>query len=173
MLINQRLVKRLLLVFMVVSAIVFAYSMSVVAEDQGLSVSHNSPVLTVYKRPTCKCCGKWVRHAERSGFQVETINRRDLSDLKIDRGIQQRYQSCHTAISKNGYVFEGHIPAKFIQQFLQEKPKDAIGLSVPAMPVGTPGMEYRNKFMPYQVLLLKADGSAETYARINSQEEQY
>ncbi len=173
MFIYQRFHKRLILVSMVVFTIVLSYSIRVVAEGQGVSVSHNSPVLTVYKRPTCQCCGKWVSHIKESGFQVETINRRDLSDLKIDRGIQQRYQSCHTAISKNGYVFEGHIPAKFIQQFLQEKPKGAIGLSVPAMPVGTPGMEYRNKFMPYQVLLLKADGSAETYARVNSQEEQY
>ena len=73
--------------------------------------------------------------------------------------------------SSQGYVFEGHIPAKFISRFLASPPKDAIGLTVPAMPVGSPGMEYQDKFMPYQVLLLKNDGSSQVYAQVNSLEE--
>lgn len=110
---------------------------------------------------------------EGNGFQTTTHDRSNFSALKAQKGIKPRFQSCHTAISKNGYVFEGHIPAKFIKQFLQQKPEDAIGLAVPAMPVGTPGMEMGNKFMPYEVLLLKADGSFQSYAQVNSQREQY
>jgi len=75
-------------------------------------------------------------------------------------------------VSTDGFVFEGHIPAKFIHQFLNEKPENAIGLAVPAMPVGSPGMEVGNKFMPYQVLLLKADGSSEIYADVPTAEKQ-
>lgn len=173
MFVHQRLAKRLLFVFVAVFAAISSYSTSVVAE--GVSASQNPilPVLTVYKNPNCGCCGKWVSHLQENGFQATTVNRHDLSALKAEKGINQHYQSCHTAISKGGYVFEGHVPAKFIQQFLQEKPQGAIGLAVPAMLVGTPGMEVGNKFMPYEVLLLKADGSDETYAPVNTQQEQY
>jgi hypothetical protein len=70
-------------------------------------------------------------------------------------------------------VFEGHIPARYIQQFLDNPPADAIGLSVPGMPVGSPGMEVGDKFIPYQVLLLKHDGSTEVFARVEQQTHQY
>lgn len=173
MFIFQRLLKRLIFISMVVFAIVSFYSMSVMADGESVSTDLNPAELTVYKSPSCKCCSKWIRHVKKNGFEVNALNDRNLSALKISRGIQKPYQSCHTAISKDGYVFEGHVPAKFIKKFLREKPKGSIGLSVPAMPVGTPGMEYRNKFTAYKVLLLKSDGSSETYASVNSQEEQY
>ena len=96
-----------------------------------------------------------------------------MSDIKEDRGIAPNYRSCHTAESNDGYVFEGHVPAKYIKQFLADVPKDSIGLSVPAMPVGTPGMEVDDRFMPYQILLLKEDGSSSVYAEIASYEEQF
>ncbi len=131
------------------------------------------PVLEVYKSSTCHCCGKWMEHLEEHGFQTTGQNINHLSALKSEKNIQPQYQSCHTAVSKEGYVFEGHIPAKYIQQFLQEKPDGAIGLAVPAMPLGSPGMEMGDDFDPYDILLLKADGSAEVYARINTREEQY
>ncbi len=131
------------------------------------------PVLDVYKTPTCGCCQKWIDHIDDSGFQSIVHNRVDLTSLKMDMGIAPRYRSCHTAISTEGYIFEGHVPAKFIQQFLAEAPKNALGLSVPAMPVGTPGMEMGERFMPYQVLLLKPDGLSEVYAMVNSYKEQF
>jgi len=131
-------------------------------------------VLDVYKSPTCSCCKKWISHIDDNGFQSKVHNKRDVSIIKEKNDIQPRYRSCHTAISKEGYVFEGHIPAKFIQQFLKEKHDNSVmGLSVPAMPVGSPGMEVDDKFQPYKVLLLKSDGSYDVYAVVQSYEEQF
>jgi len=129
--------------------------------------------LTVYKSATCGCCKKWVDHLQQQGFSVETQNSNHLPAIKDQFSIGKQYRSCHTAVSKDNYVFEGHIPAKVIARFLKEKPKGALGLAVPGMPVGSPGMEVKNKFMPYQVLLLKQDGSSSTYTKINRQFNQY
>jgi hypothetical protein len=133
----------------------------------------SAQTLNIYKNPSCGCCKKWIEHVSGAGFPTEVHNRANLTSLKEEKGIQPRYRSCHTAISKEGYVFEGHVPAKFIQQFLSEKPKDALGLAAPGMGMGSPGMEMGNKFMPYQVLLLKKDGSSEVYSSINSYKEQF
>jgi len=133
----------------------------------------NSLDLTVYKSATCGCCKKWVEHLQQQGFSVETQNSNNLSAIKDQFSIGKQYRSCHTAVSKDNYVFEGHIPAKVIAQFLKERPKGALGLAVPGMPVGSPGMEVKNKFLPYQVLLLKQDGSSSTYTKINRQFSQY
>ena len=130
-------------------------------------------MLEVYKSPTCSCCEKWLEHIDQHGFSSKAFNQTDLSAFKSNKGIAPQYRSCHTAVSKDGYVFEGHVPAKFIHQFLAKPPKNAIGLSVPAMPIGTPGMEVGNKFMPYQVILLKADGSYDIYAELNNYQEQF
>ncbi len=128
----------------------------------------------VYKSPTCGCCNKWISHLDDNGFQSRVHNRRNSSAIKEEKGIEPRYRSCHTAISKEGFIFEGHIPVKFIQQFLKEShPNDVLGLSVPAMPVGSPGMEVGDKFQPYSVLLLNSDGTYEIYATIQSQKEQF
>lgn len=135
----------------------------------------NSPlVLEVYKSPTCGCCEKWISHIDENGFEPKIHNFQDLSFIKENAGIKPKYQSCHTAISKEGYVFEGHIPAKFIKQFMNEPHSaEVIGISVPDMPMGSPGMEYNDKFMPYEILLLKANGTHEVYKSIKSYEEQY
>ncbi len=131
-------------------------------------------VLDIYKSPTCSCCEKWISHVDESGFESKIHNFQNLSPLKEKAGIKPKYQSCHTAISKEGYVFEGHIPAKFIKQFLNEKhSSEVIGLSVPGMPMGSPGMEYDDKFMPYDVVLLKSNGTHEVYRSVKSKEEQY
>lgn len=129
--------------------------------------------MDVYKSPSCGCCGKWVDHAEGRGFSFTTHHPADLNKLKTEWGIAPQYQSCHTVVSDDGYVFEGHIPARFLQQFLAAPPADALGLSVPAMPMGSPGMEMGDRFTPYQVLLLKRDGSAEIYGQVSSPLEQY
>lgn len=131
------------------------------------------PLLTVYKSPSCGCCQSWISHLNDKGIHTTAHNMHDLSALKGDHHIHPRYQSCHTAISQDGYVFEGHIPAKYIQQFLQEKPDGAIGLAVPAMPVGSPGMEVGDHFSPYTILLLMKDGSHQIYAKVTSRKEQY
>lgn len=128
-------------------------------------------IFDVYKDPNCGCCEKWLTYINQRGFITRSHNVENLFSLKQEKGIPTAYQSCHTAISSEGYVFEGHIPAKYIQEFLAKRPPNAVGLSVPAMPVGSPGMEYQDKFRPYQVLLLKVDGTTEVFAQVNSLEE--
>ena len=131
--------------------------------------------LFVYKNQQCGCCGKWITHLENSGFQIEehNLNATELSALKDKYTIHNHYQSCHTGVYQDKFVFEGHIPAKFIAQFLSEKPAGAIGLAVPGMPVGSPGMEVDNKFFPYDVLLIKDDGSHEVYAHVGNYQDQF
>jgi len=129
--------------------------------------------LTVYKSRSCKCCQKWVRHVEEHGFETEVNNINFLSKLKDKKGIPANYRSCHTAESNDGYLFEGHVPAKFIKQYLGNVPEGSIGLSVPAMPVGTPGMEVGDRFMPYNILLLNEDGTVTVYEQVMTYEEQF
>ena len=136
----------------------------------GMHKSATSQVnsLTVYKSASCGCCKKWISHLKENGLKVSFENSQQMSIIKDKHGIDKQYRSCHTGISQDGYVFEGHIPARYIKKFLKEKPANAIGLAVPAMPVGSPGMEHKNKFMPYQVLQLNKDGSSQVYAKINN-----
>jgi len=146
-----------------------------VANATQLQNTHSpSIVLDVYKSPTCACCDKWINHINESGFESKVHSSQNFSVIKGEKGIAPRYRSCHTVVSKGGYVFEGHVPAKFIKQFFTEKhANDVIGLSVPAMPVGTPGMEVDDKFQPYKVLLLKSDGTYGIYANVQSYKEQF
>ena len=90
----------------------------------------------------------------------------NLQKVKDQFSIKPKYQSCHTAVSKDGYIFEGHIPSKFIKQFLANPEADAIGLTVPGMPLGSPGMEVEGRFTPYDVLVLYKDGSSKVYAEV-------
>lgn len=126
----------------------------------------------VYKSPTCGCCGDWIDHLSDAGFSSGTHHPDDMGGLKAELGIEPRYQSCHTAVSQQGYVFEGHVPASVIEDFLAAPPADALGLAVPGMPVGSPGMEMGDRFDPYDVLLLKRDGSSEVYRHIASADQQ-
>ena len=140
-------------------------------EDQSAKTP-SIATLDVYKSRTCQCCQQWIQHMEGVGFATQTHHPADLNRVKNDYGIAPEYQSCHTAVTSDGYVFEGHIPARFVQQFLENPPEGAIGLSVPGMPAGSPGMEMGDRFMPYQVWLLKKDGSAEVFASVNSRDQQ-
>lgn len=124
--------------------------------------------LDVYKSPTCGCCVKWIDHIAANGFDAKKHHPADLNAVKQQFSIAPQYQSCHTGVSKEGYVFEGHVPADIMQRFLAEKPKDALGLAVPGMPVGSPGMEMGDRRDDYDVLLLKKDGGSEVYARIRA-----
>ncbi|MBB3063263.1 DUF411 domain-containing protein [Microbulbifer rhizosphaerae] len=129
--------------------------------------------LTTYKSATCGCCKLWVKHAEDLGFAVTARDVDDLGAVKNRHGIDPQFQSCHTSVTGDGYVFEGHIPAKLIRRFLQNPPVGARGLAVPAMPLGSPGMEYKDKFTPYQVWQLNRDGSREVYTEITTAAEQF
>ncbi|WP_105190273.1 DUF411 domain-containing protein [Pseudoalteromonas sp. T1lg48] len=137
------------------------------------SNKHDVVELLVYKTPTCGCCKKWISHIESEGFITYAKDYLDISPVKAKLGIAANYRSCHSAISRDGFAFEGHVPAKFIRQFLKEDHADAIGLSVPAMPLGSPGMEVGDRFTPYQVLILYKDGSSKVYAEVKTYEEQF
>jgi len=126
--------------------------------------------LDVYKSPTCGCCELWLEHVNSQGFKSSAQHPDDLNAIKEKFGIKPEYQSCHTAVSEEGYIFEGHIPARLVKQFLAEKPANAIGLAVPGMPLGSPGMEVGDRITPYDVLVLHKDGTSSVYAHINSLE---
>lgn len=121
------------------------------------------PVLQVWKGPNCGCCGDWVTYLEADGFQVQVF---DTGNTAVSKrlGLPDKYGSCHTALI-GGYVIEGHVNAREIRRLLTEKPQ-AIGLSVPGMPVGSPGMDgavYGDRRDPYDVVLVLKDGSSRVY----------
>ncbi len=104
---------------------------------------------TVYHSPECNCCGGWIDHLKAQGFQITDFSTSDIETIKQKFNVPDNLSSCHTAIV-NGYVIEGHVPANDIKRLLQEKP-NVVGLSVPQMPVGTPGMEMGNQKDPFTV----------------------
>ena len=142
------------------------FSVSISSLEQGYSSSQNKFSLLVHKTPTCGCCKKWVKHLEANNFSTMIKDHQNLQKVKEQHSIKPKYQSCHTAVSQDGYVFEGHIPSKFIKQFLANPEANAIGLSVPGMPLESPGMEVEGRFMPYDVLVLFQDGSSKVYAEV-------
>jgi hypothetical protein len=115
------------------------------------------PPVTVYKSKYCGCCGEWVKHMENNGFKVNVIETEALNEVKIKYNVPAPLASCHTAIIGN-FIVEGHTPASSIKRFLKEAPKDAIGLAVPGMPLGSPGMEQGNMKQPYDVLAFDKQG---------------
>jgi len=134
------------------------------------SESAVASTMTVYKSPTCGCCTKWVNHIETNGFKIKTVELIDLSSIKTNFNIQANTRSCHTGVVnriEGDYVFEGHVPAKYVEMFLNNPPEDTFGLSVPGMPAGSPGMEVGERKDYYQVLLLNNDGSNSIYAHVN------
>jgi hypothetical protein len=118
--------------------------------------------VTVYKAPWCGCCSKWVDHLHENGFAVVTHEATDATRLKLRQNIGWELGSCHTAIV-DGYVIEGHVPADVIKRFLEERPP-VVGLTVPGMPLGSPGMEGAYK-QPYEILTFDRDGKTEVYAK--------
>jgi hypothetical protein len=122
-----------------------------------------APLVEVWKSPTCGCCKDWITHLEGQGFAVRLFDSGNTS-MRARLGMPQQYGSCHTA-RVGGYVIEGHVPAREIQRLLLERPQ-ALGLAVPAMPVGSPGMdgpEYKGRRDPYDVLLVRRDGSSSVF----------
>ncbi|WP_448547696.1 DUF411 domain-containing protein [Thalassotalea fusca] len=143
------------------------------AQAQAQEQKQTAKALFVYKTPTCGCCKKWISHITEQGIVAYSKDYNSLDFIKNKYGIKPNLRSCHTAVTQDGFAFEGHVPAKFIQQFLSKQHPNAIGLSVPAMPLGSPGMEVGDRFMPYKVLLLNKDGTSEVYAQVNTYEEQF
>lgn len=121
------------------------------------------PPMTVYKSPTCGCCKEWVKHVEAVGFKVKAVDMDDLSSIKRSAGVPPAMESCHTALV-GPYVVEGHVPADLVKKMLDEKPK-IVGLAVPGMVVGSPGMEQGSVKQPYTVIAFSRDGTSSVYAR--------
>lgn len=120
------------------------------------------PVIDVYKTAACGCCKAWVKHLEENGFAVKSHDVADPGDYRQKFGIPKELGSCHSA-RVAGYAVEGHVPAADIKRLLASKPK-ATGLAVPAMPLGSPGME-GPRSDPYDVLLVKKDGTTTVFKR--------
>ncbi len=122
------------------------------------------PLVEVWKSPSCGCCEDWIAHLQAEGFAVRVHD--DGNDEARNRlGMPLRYGSCHTA-QVGGYAVEGHVPAREIRRLLKEKPAAVVGLAVPAMPLGAPGMdgpEYGGRKDPYDVLLVRNGGAASVY----------
>jgi hypothetical protein len=117
------------------------------------------PDIHVYKSPTCGCCNDWIKHLQAAGFKVTFTNVPDSRFYRAKLGMPAKFGSCHTALV-DGYVIEGHVPANDIKKLLRGRP-EALGLAVPGMPIGSPGMdgpEYKGEVDPYDVLLVQGDG---------------
>ena len=126
------------------------------------AASHGTPI-EVWKDPNCGCCKDWVTHLEKSGFKVK-VNQSGNEVVRDRLGMPKQLGSCHTALVA-GYAIEGHVPASDIKRLLKEKPT-AVGLSVPGMPVGSPGMDgavYGGRKDPFAVLLVSKNGSSRVY----------
>lgn len=116
----------------------------------------------VFKSPACGCCSKWIDHLENHGFAVESRDVSDVRPVKREHGVPEALAACHTALV-GGYVIEGHVPAEDIRRLLRERPS-IVGLAVPGMPLGSPGMEARVA-ESYEVLAFDVDARTSVFAR--------
>lgn len=119
--------------------------------------------MVVYRDPSCGCCEAWARLAEQRGFAVEMINHPDISSLKQSKGVPDQLASCHTAII-GGYVVEGHVPFEAVDRLLAAQPSDLVGIAVPGMPRGSPGMEMPDGSRdPFDVVAFAKDGRTRVF----------
>jgi hypothetical protein len=133
---------------------------AVLASITGIARAAPTPI-EVWKSPDCGCCAEWVKHLAAHGFSVK-VNNSGNADIRARLGVPSKLGSCHTGLVA-GYAIEGHVPADDIKRLLAEKPV-AIGLAVPGMPVGSPGMEMDGRRDPYDVRLIARDGTSIVYS---------
>lgn len=141
----------------------FAAALAVAILPVAVSAQSGKPRVEVWKDPSCGCCKDWVQHLEANGFEVRVHDTGNAA-ARARLGVAEQWGSCHTA-SVGGYAVEGHVPASDIHRLLKERPQ-AIGLSVPGMPVGSPGMDapaYGGRKDPFDVLLLQRGGQARVF----------
>ena len=147
---------KLLKVFLTISLLVFN------AGIKADTINANKPVdIVVYRSPTCECCGKWLEHLKKNNFNVKDIATDDVQAIKNKYGVSEAMASCHTAIV-DGYVIEGHVPANDIMKLLKTKPK-IVGIAVPGMPSGTPGMEMGDRKDAYNVMSFDKENHYEIF----------
>lgn len=124
------------------------------------------PQMTVYRSPTCGCCGAWMNYLKTQAFQVIDVQTNNMVALKEEKNVPDNLTSCHTAVI-DGYVIEGHVPANDIKRLLKDKP-NVTGLSVPGMPLGSPGMEAGDQKESYAVFSFNQDGSSKVFSNYPS-----
>jgi hypothetical protein len=129
---------------------------------RGLFAESAPSVVTVYKDPGCECCVRWVKHLSSNGFVVMVRDVQNMDEIKRTMNVPGALQSCHTAVV-GAYVIEGHVPADVIKKFLSEKPA-LLGLAVPGMPTGSPGME-GDRVDHYDVVAFDRSGKTRVYAK--------
>jgi hypothetical protein len=120
--------------------------------------------ITVYKDPSCGCCTKWVDHLRANGFAPEVHDRSDMDALKDSLGVPAKLRSCHTAVVGK-FVIEGHVPAADVKRLLSTKPAKTVGVAVPGMPAGSPGMEMGARVDRYDVIAFAPGGATRVFAR--------
>ncbi|WP_138513298.1 DUF411 domain-containing protein [Rhodoferax bucti] len=138
-------------------------SLGAVLALPALAAKPQGTAMEVWKDPNCGCCKDWVKHLEQAGFAVRVFEKGNEAK-RAELGMPQALGSCHTGVV-GGYAIEGHVPAKDIQRLLREKPA-ALGLSVPGMPIGSPGMDgaiYKGRKDPFDVLLVAKNGSSTVF----------
>lgn len=121
------------------------------------------PTVTVYKDPSCGCCTKWVAHLAASGFSPVVRNRTDMNALKDSLGVPSGLRACHTAVVGR-YLIEGHVPAADMRRLLVQAPKEMMGLAVPDMPAGSPGMDVTGRTERYDVIAFALNGTSRVFA---------
>jgi hypothetical protein len=120
--------------------------------------------ITVYKDPSCGCCTKWVDHLRAAGLRPTVHDRADMDALKDSLGVPSALRSCHTAVAGE-YVIEGHVPADDLRRLVASAPKGVVGIAVPEMPAGSPGMEMGGRRDRYDVIAFSANGRTSVFAR--------
>ena len=145
---------------LLIAAVVFVSGVAV--PDVAYSAEAIAGEMTVYRDPSCGCCGKWIEHMAAAGFTVRDEVTDDMTAIKTQYGVPEELSSCHTAIA-NGYLIEGHVPADDVQRLLTTQPNVA-GLTAPGMPMGSPGMESAAGVEPYTVFSFTDDGAIAAFA---------
>ncbi len=138
----------------------FAATIAAACTIPAFAVQNAAALVEVWKDPSCGCCKDWIKHLEANGFAVRVFETGNTA-MRARLGMPAKFGSCHTA-RVGGYVVEGHVPAREIRRLLQSRPA-ALGLAVPGMPVGSPGMdgpEYGGRRDPYDVLLVQSAGTS-------------
>ncbi|AZT82227.1 DUF411 domain-containing protein [Marinobacter sp. NP-4(2019)] len=153
-----------------VAAIVLAAGAATLAIQTGEPAKSSTPVastgeagpaITIYKSPNCSCCQSWAEHLDANGFEASIVETDNLNEVKQTHGVPREMASCHTALIGD-LVIEGHVPANDIVAYLDNPELNTIGLSVPGMPHGTPGMETGRKD-DYQVFAFSANGQQRVF----------
>jgi len=128
------------------------------------SSQQRTPSITVFKDRTCSCCKKWIAHLEANGFKTVVKEVDGTAPYQKQFHVPANLASCHTAVVGK-YVIEGHVPAADLKRLLVAKPAGTVGLAVPGMPVGSPGMEMGDRSAEYAVVAFSATGSTRVFAK--------